>query len=246
MSHKLCIDIGNTLQKVAVFSEKGDIVAWDEQPDFPIQKLENLVCHYHITSSILSSVATERTDIEDFLEKRTRYTRFTHDTPLPIQISYKQPETLGLDRIANAVAAHSYFPTQNVLSIQCGTCLVMDFVTADGHYLGGSIAPGLEMRLAALQHYTQRLPKIEKRPINFYIGDTTEKSILSGVINGMCDEINGAIQRYQDDFGEIKIMMTGGNCSDLQNSIKYSIFAAANVVLYGLYKILKFNDKGEP
>ena len=168
---------------------------------------------------------------------------FSHKTSLPICIKYKTPETLGLDRIANAVAANALFPNENVLSIQAGTCLVMDFVTKDAEYLGGSIAPDLEMRFSALHHFTKRLPLVKKQKINYFIGKTTEESIRSGVLNGIADEINGAIERYREQFGELKIILTGGNKNDLENSIKSTIFAAPNLVLNGLHKILTFNAK---
>ena len=75
----------------------------------------------------------------------------------------------------------------------------------------------------------------------FLIGDSTQHSIESGIMNGIVHEINGGIERYMNEFGNIKIILTGGNEKDLQDSIKNTIFAAANLVLFGLYKILKFN-----
>lgn len=244
MSNYLAVDIGNTLQKVAVFSTDGRIIELKEEPDLPLEIVADWVSTFNIRAAIVSNVGEKRDDITNYLSERTKLVQFTHNTPLPIQINYATPNTLGLDRIANAVAAHTQFPHNHTLSIQAGTCLVIDFVTRDGHYMGGSISPGLEMRLKALQHFTQRLPKVEKRPISHYIGQTTEESILTGVINGMSDEINGAIHRYSLDFHNLKIILTGGNKEDLRNSIKYNIFAASNFVLIGLYKILIHNVKG--
>ena len=242
----LAIDIGNSRQKAALFSENGELVTLEEQRQLTSGTLVNWTDKYPVKASILSSVGEERLDLERMLERKTRYIRFSHATPLPISIDYQQPKTLGLDRIADAVAAQALFPGCNVLAIQCGTCLVMDFVNQEGRYLGGSISPGLEMRLASLHHYTHRLPEVSYRPVDFLIGDTTEKSILGGVVNGMADEIDGAIERYTQKFKELKVMMTGGNCEQLHFSIKHSIFATANAVLYGLYKILLFNEKAKP
>lgn len=246
MSNYLAVDIGNTLQKAALFSPDGTIIELKEEPNLPLETVADWVSTFDISAAIASSVGEKRDDITHFLSGATQLVQFSHSTPLPIQIDYKTPDTLGLDRIANAVAAHAQFPHNHTLSIQAGTCLVLDFVTRDGRYLGGSISPGLEMRLRALQHFTQRLPKVEKSAIDFYIGGTTEESILSGVINGLSDEINGAILRYSKDFNDLKVILTGGNQEDLQNSIKYSIFAASNFVLIGLYKILIHNVKGLP
>ena len=241
----LAIDIGNTRQKAAVFSSEGEQLAVVSEQLLPTETITQLIEEYKVTHSILSSVGAERTDIRHLLAERTLLTDFTHATPLPIQIDYQTPQTLGLDRIASAVAAHFFFPHENVLTIQAGTCLVTDFVTADGHYLGGSISPGLDMRLAALHHFTQRLPQVERKPVGKLTGTTTEESILNGVTYGIVDEINGIIERYQQQYETIKVVFTGGNKDDLQNSIKFPIFAASNIVLYGLYKILIFNAKGK-
>ena len=241
----IAIDIGNTLQKAAVFSANGEMLSLVAEPSLPTETVNSLLDEYSISHSILSSVGAERPDIQRLLSDRTHLTRFNHTTPLPIHIDYRTPETLGLDRLACAVAAHALFPTENVLAIQAGSCLVTDFVTADGHYLGGSISPGVDMRFAALHHFTERLPQIKRQPVNLLTGQTTEESILSGVMNGITDEINGVIERYRQQYGSIKVVFTGGNKDDLQNSIKFTIFAASNIVLLGLYKILIFNAKGK-
>ena len=241
----LAIDIGNTLQKAAVFSSEGELLTLVSEQLLSTATITHLIEQYTITHSILSSVGAEQADIRQLLAKRTLLTDFTHTTPLPIQIDYQTPQTLGLDRIASAVAAHSLFTHENVLSIQAGTCLVTDFVTADGHYLGGSISPGLDMRLAALNHFTQRLPQVKRQQVHNLTGTTTEESILNGVTYGIVDEINGIIERYQQQYKSIKVVFTGGNKDDLQNSIKFPIFAASNIVLHGLYKILIFNAEGK-
>ena len=80
---------------------------------------------------------------------------------LPIALKYETPETLGTDRLAAALAANVFFPGENTLVISAGTCLTTDFVTDKGEYIGGSIAPGLRMRLRAMHHFTGRLPLIE-------------------------------------------------------------------------------------
>ena len=243
MSNHLTIDIGNTLQKAAVFSEDGKMLFFCDKEHLTEEDLLPVIEEFSVTHSILSSVGESAEILANFLKKTTNLLVFSHKTSLPICIKYKTPETLGLDRIANAVAANALFPNENVLSIQAGTCLVMDFVTKDAEYLGGSIAPGLEMRFSALHHFTKRLPLVKKQKINYFIGKTTEESIRSGVLNGIADEINGAIERYREQFGELKIILTGGNKNDLENSIKSTIFAAPNLVLNGLHKILTFNAK---
>ncbi|MCK9339479.1 MAG: type III pantothenate kinase [Bacteroidales bacterium] len=237
----LVIDIGNTFQKAAVFTAAGEMVCFEQHKLLNVAHLNDILDKHEISYTLTSSVGAANPEIETLLSTRTQLIPFHHETPLPIEIAYQEPETLGHDRIAASVAAHALFPDEDVLVIQAGSCLVMDFVTHDGIYRGGSISPGIDMRFAALNHFTEKLPLFYKRKIDFLIGDSTQHSIESGIMNGIVHEINGGIERYMNEFGNIKIILTGGNEKDLQDSIKNPIFAAANLVLFGLYKILKFN-----
>ena len=237
----LVIDIGNTLRKVAVFSEKGVLLHLFSEKQLTIPFFERLLKDYPIQRAIVSSVGAGDEEALDWLNAHTRLVLFTHACRLPITLKYATPETLGSDRLANAVGANALYPGENVLSIMAGTCLVADFVNADGEYLGGSIAPGLRMRFQALEHYTARLPLIEPEETAPLIGDTTKTSILSGVINGMAAEIDGLIDRYQTQYSCMKVLFSGGDSERLQNSVKKRIFAAQNPILLGLYKILVLN-----
>jgi len=216
---------------IRLFSEK----------QLSIPFFEHLFEEYEIRRAIVSSVGKGDRVALGWLAAHTRLVRFTHDCQLPITLKYATPDTLGTDRIANAVGANVLYPHCNVLSIMAGTCLVADFVNADGEYLGGSISPGLRMRFQALVHYTAKLPYIKPESIDFLIGDTTQKSILSGVINGMSAEIEGLIDRYSQSFESLIVLFSGGDAKLLQNSIKKRIFAAQNPILLGLYKILELN-----
>lgn len=237
----LVIDIGNTLRKVAVFSENGVIVRLFSEKQLAIPFFERIFDDYTIQRAIVSSVGTGDEEALDWLGTHTHLVRFSHQCKLPITIKYETPETLGTDRLANAVGANAIYPGENVLTLMAGTCLVADFVNANGEYLGGSIAPGLRMRFKALEHYTARLPLVEPEETAPLVGDTTKTSILSGVINGMAAEIDGLIDRYQSQYSDVKVLFSGGDSELLLNSVKKRIFAAQNPILLGLHKILKLN-----
>ena len=237
----LVIDIGNTAQKVAVFDEAGNQLSWLRQPVVGVADLEAVLQEYRVKAALVSSGGETPAALEEFLQQRVCTLKFSPQLQLPVRLAYATPKTLGTDRIACAVGAHALYPMDNVLAIQAGSCLVTDLVTAEGDYLGGTIAPGLCMRLRALEHFTARLPLLEPSPVDFLVGDTTEKSILSGVVNGLVGEIEGMVYRYQAQFSPLKVVLTGGDAPLLSNSLKNSIFAAPNLVLLGLYKILRFN-----
>ena len=236
----LIIDIGNTLQKIGIFSDE-ELIFYQVFENFQENDLHYLLKKYPVQYSILSSVIENVIEIETLLKSNTRYISFSHHSSLPIIVDYMQPETLGLDRIANAVAAQKLFPAENILSIQAGSCLVYDFIEQNGHYHGGAISPGIEMRFKALNHFTGKLPLFTHDEIDFFVGRSTQQSMKSGVINGVIHEIKGFITQYEKEYHTIKVLLSGGNAEYLQKSIKNAIFVGSNFILLGLHEILKLN-----
>lgn len=236
----LTIDIGNTLHKTAIFKPNGQLVEIRKYRGLTPTRLSQLFRQYDITNAILCAVGKYDKTIEELIQKQCPLVILSADTPLPITLRYDTPHTLGPDRIANVVGASKQFPHQNLLSVQLGSCLVCDFINDQNEYLGGSIAPGIAMRLKALQHYTRKLPLVKQQSIDYLIGRSTEQSILSGVMNGITYEIEGFARHYAQKYPDLKILLTGGDSKDLQKSINFPIFATQNLVTLGLYEILHF------
>jgi len=241
LEHYLTIDIGNTLQKAAVFSNDGKMLSYEAIPHLEINVINSWIKKYDIKKSILSVVGKKRDDLVEFLERQTLFIPFNYQTKVPITIDYKSPKTLGLDRIACAVAAASLFPQENILSIQAGSCMVYDFINKENIYCGGAISPGIDMRFKALHQFTNNLPEIKKSAKPVFIGNSTTQSIQSGVINGVIYEIEGNISSYHSKYEHLKIILTGGDMSYLRPFINFPIFAVPNLALSGLYIILKLN-----
>ena len=237
----LAIDIGNTSQKLALFDQNGRQCQWLRKEHLTPEDLQQLFSQYPVKAAILSSVGDEAAPLEEFLKARVPTYRLTSDLQLPVTLCYATPASLGADRIASAAGAHALFPDCNVLVVQAGTCLVTDLVTAAGQYLGGTIAPGLRMRLRALPQFTAHLPLLDPEPVDYLVGNSTTQSILSGVVNGYVCEIQGMISRYETQYPGLKVVLSGGDAPLLESSLKNSIFAAQNLVLLGLYEILHFN-----
>jgi len=156
-------------------------------------------------------------------------------------------ETIGKDRLANAVGAFVENPNQNSLVIDAGSCLTFDFIDSNNCYHGGAISPGLIMRFKALNTFTENLPLLTTDSANLVLtGANTKSSIVSGVVNGMASEIVQTIDRYRSKHPLLTIFMTGGD-SGFINSIveveKNGIFAVENLTMIGLNAILNYNDK---
>ena len=234
------LDAGNTRIKIAEF-QHDELVGVRV---FDYTKEDELIA-YLVTIknsfSLLSGVVKE-----DFLTRLADVwsptVRLNPSTPLPISLeNYQTENTLGVDRIANAVAGHHFSNGKNTLIIDIGTCLKFDFVDEKGNYHGGSIAPGVRLRFKSMNDYTANLPLIEEYTQTALIGDSTKNSLMSGVINGMTAEINGFIERYTQQFPQLTIFLTGGDAILFDNALKSSIFVDQNFTLKGLFLILKHN-----
>ena len=244
MADKLIVDIGNTRTKLALFHNDvlNDLQVF-ERPEtgFVEQVLEK---YPDVQASILSAVRSYPREIELLLKQQGYFIQLDKETPLPFQNRYKTPGTLGKDRLAIAAGARSQFPGQNVLAIVAGTTVTFDFINSNGEYLGGSISPGLHMRLKALHTFTDQLPLIELREEAVdLIGTTTETAILSGIVNGMAAEMDGIIDRYDKNYKSLKIIFGGGDYKYFDKRLKNNIFATPNIVLKGLKVILDFNEE---
>ena len=240
MAMNLIIDQGNTFTKIALF-EQNKLVSHLVIDTINDHAIDAFISGHHIKRSIISSVKDQ---LDHQLLKKYNLFQLTHLTPVPLLLDYKTPETLGIDRIAAAVAAKIAHPKTNVLIIDMGTCITIDLVNQEGNYLGGSISPGLKMRFEALNHFTGRLPLVKLKKEHLKLtGDSTESSIMSGVHNGVQHEIKGLINDYMAQYSDLKIVLTGGDAELFDIEPKNCIFADKFLVLKGLNEILNYNEK---
>ena len=241
---KLIIDIGNTRIKLAVFSGvKMEQLFLSET--LTVEMLAGIMKKFPgIRSAVLSAVKDYTPDIDDFLRQKVYFLKLDNETPLPVKILYKTPQTLGKDRIAIAAASRAMFPGQNVLAVDAGTTITYDFVNKKGEYLGGGISPGIRMRLKALHVFTGKLPQVKGPYADVkLIGNDTRGAILSGVLNGVVAEVEGILSAYLKEIPDIKIVLSGGDEKYFDKRLKNNIFAVPNFVIKGLWEILKFNEE---
>ncbi|REJ85276.1 MAG: type III pantothenate kinase [Bacteroidetes bacterium] len=236
----LTVDQGNTNVKVLVF-ENETILFSGTFRKLKLQDLRRLLKRYDIQASILSSVVKNQPGIISLLKRETDFILLSHKTKVPLKLKYKSPQTLGMDRLASAAAAVSVFPGQNVLVIDAGTCVKYDFVNRKKEYLGGSISPGLVMRLKSMNHYTHALPMLEYSRPEGLTGKTTDQSMLSGVHYGMLSEMEGMISRYRKQHEKLKVIFTGRDSVYFVKQLNLPIFAAPDLIGLGLNHILNFN-----
>jgi len=235
----IAIDSGNTSSKIGVFKE-GKLVNIFEKRSY-----ESLIQQAKILDPDQIIIATVNYPLQELIKDLSSYKIFsvTNKTLIPIKIKYNTPETLGIDRIALSVGAWNEFPNRNILIIDSGTCITYDFVNSKGYFLGGGISPGMDIKLKSLHQYTANLPLVKLTENPELIGDSTENSILSGVVHGTYAEISGIIKLFTDKFTDIIVVFSGGNVKFFETKLKDRIFAIPNLVLRGLYSIFLYNDR---
>jgi type III pantothenate kinase len=239
----LVIDIGNTLTKVAVFADRKltDLQVFE---NFDVNELEGFFIRDAIDQAIISSVDKEISDMEYVIQAKCKYVRFSTSIRSNVINHYKTPETLGVDRLAAVIGAAAVSPGKNNLVIDAGTCITYDFIDSQRNYYGGSICPGISMRLQSLNTFTERLPLIMP-DFSFTApsGTDTRSSILSGVQNGVFHETLGFANSYVLQYPDLQIILCGGDVNFFDSKLKSSIFAHAvktepDLVLIGLNEVI--------
>jgi type III pantothenate kinase len=239
----LCIDFGNTNYKAAIFQSDRLVERYQFKEDNAFDTLKNLISLYNPQKSILASVVHHGEKIVALLKEHTTYLQLDLQTKLPFLNAYGTPETLGHDRIALVAGLARQFPDENSLAISIGTCITYNFLARNKAFRGGSISPGIDLRLKAMSTFTDKLPEIPREGHLTLLGYDTETSMRSGAINGVAAEIDGMLERYEQHYGKINAVLTGGDASFFESRLKNRIFADPNFLFKGLYAILEHNSK---
>jgi type III pantothenate kinase len=241
----LIVDIGNTNTKLAVFQHNE--IIYDTRTDFISCKdaLQDVISLYpDVNKVIISSVAQVFGTVPAYLSTLQLYVlELNANTPLPIQIAYGTPSTLGLDRIAALVAADAIFHGQNVLIFDFGTAITIDLLEANGTFRNGNISPGLNTRFRALNHFTSRLPLLFPVNKDDLFGNNTNEAIICGVQNGIVFEVKAYIEEVKRRYSQIKVIFSGGDADFFAERLKNDIFVNSKLVLRGLNRILEYNAK---
>ena len=231
----LTVDVGNSRIKAAVFEQDTLVELFVTDPKGAAVFFSEIFIKYpKIKSAIYASVGKIEDEVLDLLQKHVEIQIIDHTTVLPFTNNYMTPKTLGVDRMVLAAGATLLYPKQNRLVIDVGTCVTYDFIDQDNRYLGGAISPGIVLRYKSLNDYTQNLPLLESNSNEIFIGNSTENSIHSGVINGLTYEIDGFISQYFHKYQDLTVILTGGDAEFLAKRLKNTIFANSNFLLESL------------
>lgn len=251
----LAIDIGNTNSHFVLFNNDKIIkrlVLDDDviQQERKFNRSAASFVRYNITHIGVASVVTSllkpvfHWSIKKF---NTKPLIINNKVKLPVNIKVKSPVTLGADRICNAVAGYELYKKkkENIIVIDLGTAITYDVVTKNGNYIGGAIAPGMNLLNSALYDYTSQLPLLDKKELRYPdnpIGKTTNKALQSGIVFTVIDAINGMINRINRQLKkESRIILTGSYTEIIAESLDFKAEVKENLVSEGINHIVKYN-----
>jgi len=160
-----------------------------------------------ISSGVPRVMANLRNMAERYLGRSAVVLEPGTRTGVPIRTDH--PREVGADRIANSVAAYDLFGGPTIM-VDFGTATTCDAVSANGEYLGGAIAPGVEISLDALVGRAAALRQVELAEPRSVLGRTTVESIQSGIVYGFAAQVDGLCSRIEDELGECSVVATGG------------------------------------
>jgi type III pantothenate kinase len=239
----LAIDIGNTSIKLGIFDGDKLKATW------------NLATGIHRTSDEYGGVLLNLMERQNFSPSKVTGVELCHKylnaKPLVVEagvktgmrLSVDNPREVGPDRVVNAVAAQNLYG-KPVIIIDLGTATTFDVVSREGDYLGGVIAPGINVASEALFARTAMLPRIELIRPKQVIGRNTISAMQSGIIFGYIDLIEGMVQRIEEQLGsKAKVVATGGQAYPLAEDIAAIDAINPDLTLIGLRLIYEMNKE---
>jgi type III pantothenate kinase len=244
----LAVDIGNTNIALGVFDGKNLVQHWkirserEKTSDEYEIILLNLLSLAHldaecIKSVIISSVVPPLTPVFQSLSQNLLKLKPLEVGPglkTGMPILYENPQEVGADRVVASVAAFDKYGGPAII-VDFGTATTFDVISAQGEYLGGAIAPGIQISAEALYLKTAKLPRIEIKKPKHAVGRTTVTSMQSGLYFGYIGLITNIINEISKELGEnIKIIATGSFASQIYPDLMSIEYLEPFLVLEGL------------
>ncbi len=217
----LVVDAGNTETTIGVCNGLEVVGRWrittdpSRTPDEMYVLLHALVGEHEPTGAAIGSVVPSSTgSLADAAERITGAPPLVVDarSRLPITLDVDEPLTVGADRIINTLAA-SRLHRRDCIVVDLGTATTFDCITGDGSFIGGVIAPGVQIAGESLFRRTSMLAATELVPPERVIGRRTSECIRAGVVLGAADMIDGMVRRIKQEWptrAKPLVIATGG------------------------------------
>lgn len=261
---RLVFDVGNTAIKGGFFV--GDELIHDfriERETFTQNVLQAILYLYqekltlsleHFRVGIVTVVPSLTSLIAETVQETLNLSPFllTNEATKPLKMGYATPQTLGTDRLAGAIGAFvrhgkkSDGTPRAVIVVDAGTAINYEVVSADGTYLGGAIAAGVDLTMKALARGTAQLPEVELFFPENPIGNSTKTCLQSGIMFAFADGVSGMVKRLSEalpkEDGDALVVATGGWAGRLLQHVGEIHIADPNLVLYGIDAMLSYAE----
>lgn len=220
----LAVNVGNTETSLGVFRD--DELAWRWRMRTAQERTadelaltfggfleqQGLSFDRHVTGVVISSVVPTATRaLREMVERYFGFPPVVVEpgtkTGIPVRVD--NPREVGADRIVNALAALTRFGAPAIV-VDVGTATTFDVVSPEGEYVGGAIAPGIQVSARALYERTARLLLVELTPPRSVIGRSTVEALQSGLVYGYASLIDGMVERIAKELGSPTVVATGG------------------------------------
>lgn len=253
----LAIDIGNTNTVFGIFDYNGNLkgsfraetrhnITIDEYNAFLTPCLEKIDTSYSdFNRIVISSVVPQvKYQTEKFCENYILKSPFFIEEKiekLGVKIEIDNPNEVGADRIVNVISAYSKYK-ESMIIIDFGTATTFDIVSENGSYLGGVIAPGINLSLKALQENASKLPEISISRPDKAIGKSTKSAMQSGIYYGYLGLIENIVKELSQEIGKKPVVIATGGLAKFYESSPFIDKIEEDLTLQGLYLIATNNN----
>lgn len=232
----LTIDIGNTSAKFAVYDGQQQVHFERLQGNWAeaLCRIEQL--YGRPGRALISNVAGDQPALIEALAAHNISAEWiTWQSEGLDRFFYNIPLGLGADRVAAIIGARAQVGSRDLLLVDAGTCLTFDVVAADGKYLGGSISPGIGIRLKAMHDYTAVLPLLTPEGDAPVVGHDLETAMRGACVNGLRWEIEGYVRHLlTNGHPDLCTYYTGGNELGLADDVEAVVTHSPSLIFEGL------------
>ena len=247
----LTVDIGNTNTVLGVFEGEDLVHSWRIKTDARATADELMLTFRGLLDGLtVSGVAACSTVPAALRELRTMLTRYYADLPTVIvepgvrtgvPLLFDNPKEVGADRVVNTLAAHHLWGGPVVI-VDFGTSTNLDVVSAKGEFLGGALAPGIEISVEALAARAAQLRKVELVKPRSVIGKNTVEALQSGILYGFAGQVDGLVRRVVAELGgTATVVATGGLSALVVDHCETVDFREPDLTLIGLRLVFEKN-----
>lgn len=252
----LTIDIGNTNITLGLYQGEQLGPHWrlatdhERMPDEYGLQLLGLLTHAGYAAGDVSGVCLASV-VPQLAARITQACQaYLNQTPLAVDervktgvtVRYENPKAVGADRIADAAAVQKLYGGPACV-VDFGTATTFDALSASGEYLGGAIAPGINIAADALFHRTSQLPRVNLQRPPSAIGRNTEHAMQSGLLFGYIGLTEGMVARFREELGaNMKVIATGGLAEIIAPETRVIQYVAPWLTLDGLRIIWELNQ----